>query len=284
MEWEKQRDKEKQEIISNSIHQYFSEGSDFIFELEDIVKSPTNNELYSTVTYFDEPVDADKKESKPGTATAIGSNDLGQEKTYYVRFDTFINHFLNKRMLNIIRKGLRSKDEPRKFISDILDSNTTYSTIVGYNKHLKSTDPSVLIIRNTSADADNASLKSATLKQLTGTIKVDNGLLINNKSNSTDIKAINLGKLNPDVISFNTDANRESGTMLPTRGVWVNSKTIQQVFLGARTIAEGLETLLNKINAATEGYWDLKLMHDTEDKEAQFRIVDDNHTLIPTEQ
>jgi hypothetical protein len=73
---------------------------------------------------------------------------------------------------------------------------------------------------------------------------------------------------------FDQGQIRESGQAPLSRGVWINSKAIQAAFINARTIMEGMETLLNNMNAATENYWDLKLFYDEEQQ--LFRIVDDN--------
>lgn len=292
---EKEQAKQKQEAESTSIHRYFSENSDFILELQSIVatKDP-KHPLYDYVTFFDEPVAPgiiDKATgalkslfggtSTPGSSTSAGAvNDLGQEKTYYIRFDKFINYFLNQRLISIINRGLNPADQFTKFVSDIANENETdpnkIGTVVGFNKHLLSTDPSVMIIVNNLAKSDNAKLFSAVASNLSGS---------NNSQSRNDqlVKSNEFQKLDPTVNSvtpFDKDANGDAGSMIPARGVWLNSKGIQQVFLGARTITEGMETLLNKINAATEGYWDMKLMHDDRDDSAQFRIVDDNHMQI----
>lgn len=277
---EKEKAQQQQELQSTSLHNYFSENSDFILELQSIV-SNQKDVNYPYVVYFDEPADTESSKDKPSAAQNVGAvNDLGQEKTYYVRFDRFINYFLNVRIMDIINRG--ASDKLQKVVADIPDPTAQEGTSVGYNKHLLSTDPSVLIIHNYNARDDYKDIQQLALDKLDTDISKGSG-----NARDTTLKATSGGisKLLKDLITpYDTDSNKESGSMIPANGIWLNSKGIQQIFLGARTIAEAMETLLNKMNAATEGYWDLKLMHDDSNQDSQFRIVDDNHMQVPKTQ
>ena len=266
-----------QNTVATSIHDYFAPNSNFLRELEEIITDGTKNSFFSGVTYFDEPVDAAKKELGANTAIATGqSNDFGNERTYYIRFDTFINHFINERLVSIVNRAARQPIQ--KLLSNVVPTTTPPDTNIplSYNKHLKSTDPSILLIINKSADDDDKNTRSLVEPAVSAsaTATADKLTKLNdirkNKNNE-----INKGKLKTSVTTISyTDYANESGTMLSSDGIWLNSKGIQQVFIGARTIMEGMETLLNKLNAATEGYWDLKLLFDEDDY--SIRVVDDN--------
>jgi len=266
-----------QNTVATSIHDYFAPNSNFLRELEEIITDGTKNSFFSGVTYFDEPVDAAKKELGANTAIATGqSNDFGNERTYYIRFDTFINHFINERLVSIVNRAARQPIQ--KLLSNVVPTTTPPDTNIplSYNKHLKSTDPSILLIINKSADDDDKNTRSLVEPAVSASATATADKLTKlNDIRKTKYTEINQGKLKTSVTTISyTDYANESGTMLSSDGIWLNSKGIQQVFIGARTIMEGMETLLNKLNAATEGYWDLKLLFDEDDY--SIRVVDDN--------
>ena len=63
-----------QNTVATSIHDYFAPNSNFLRELEEIITDGTKNSFFSGVTYFDEPVDAAKKELGANTAIATGQD------------------------------------------------------------------------------------------------------------------------------------------------------------------------------------------------------------------
>lgn len=269
---------------AQSIHRYFAPSSYFKDDLQTVDK---NSKLYEGIFLFEESIDAAKKAENPNTPIALGQiNDIGLEDTYFIRFDKFINDFINTKIVDIINKGTRTTIN--KFVADIYvsDDNKITNTPLGWNKYLQSTEPSILLIMN----PDAAGTAFDTRQMLKDTFDIKKNQL---DSLNTDVKS--LGAQQTDgfdittkkVRDFNKDktyqklgklskieGDENSGVMLPSTGIWLNSKGLQQIFLGARTITEGLETLLNKLNAATEGYWDLKLMYDEDN--STIRIVDDN--------
>jgi len=268
----------------SSIREYFAPNGAFITQLKNFVNQaiPLDKQKdtsgqkssYVEVVKFDEPDNAINKNSTSAASGTGPVNDLGQEETFYITFNAFINLILNNAyngMLKIINDSL---DKPLPYVLYPIDAGIGEDEVpvVGYNKYLRSTDPSVMLIFNKDAVDDAANTQrsiSAAIAQSLGATKADA-----NTYSGTAIKYIELNNIQ----RINGDFG-ESGLMFLSKGVWLNSKAIQQAFLSARTVMEGVEALLVKINAATEGYWNLKITHD-EEKDC-FRLIDDNAKRPP---
>ena len=134
---------------SSTIRDYFSPNAGFLNELETADTNPLLKD--GSVVKFDEKVDEAKKILDPNTAIQVGqTNDYGQERTFYIRFDKFINYFLNTQLAGIANQGSRTLIT--KFVSDInVTTDGTTNIPLGWNKFLRSTDPSILLIRNLKA-------------------------------------------------------------------------------------------------------------------------------------
>jgi hypothetical protein len=133
-----------------------------------------------------------------------------------------------------------------------------------------------MLIYNNDAVTDAQTTQGAVTKYLLN--KLNTSIPIGEVTKDTPSgKALNTIR-NTQIQRISGDVG-ESGLMFLSKGVWLNSKAIQQAFLSARTVMEGVEALLVKINAATEGYWNLKITHD-EEKDC-FRLIDDNAKRPP---
>lgn len=262
---------------NSSIREYFAPNGTFISQLTDFA-SKGNIE----VVKFDEPDNAQKTAALGASSTGT-VNDLGLEDTFYITFNAFFNFFLNNEkdgMLRIVNNALEPDKKLTYFLFPI-DRNMYEADevpIVGYNKYLRSTDPSVMLLYNdvaiTDAVANNKETAAGVAQQLKTTIPVGS---VN--KNAISGKAI-LTIIGNNIQRSDDIANVESGLMFLSKGVWLNSKAIQQVFLSARTIMEGIDALLIKINAATEGYWNLKITYDEEHQ--GYRLIDSNAMMAPT--
>ena len=265
---------------NSSIREYFAPNGTFISQLTDFA-SKDNIE----VVKFDEPDNAQKTAALGASSTGT-VNDLGLEDTFYITFNAFFNFFLNNGDNGILRivnnaLGLEDPDKKLKYFLFPIDRNMYEADevpIVGYNKYLRSTDPSVMLLYNKAAASDamvnNKGTAAGVAQQLKTTIPVGS---VN--KNAISGKAI-LTIIGNDIQRSDDIANVESGLMFLSKGVWLNSKAIQQVFLSARTIMEGIDALLIKINAATEGYWNLKITYDEEHQ--GYRLIDSNAMMAPT--
>jgi hypothetical protein len=144
---------------------------------------------------------------------------------------------------------------------------------VGYNEYLRSSDPDVMILYNPEAirlDENNLTIME-TLRS--------NFANIDSSGDIGTIERSVLDKLSKAAM-INYQYPAISGYTSMADGIWINSRAIQASFLGARTIYEGIESLLLKMNSATENYWDLKLHYD--DDLQSFRIIDDNLRIPPS--
>jgi hypothetical protein len=114
---------------------------------------------------------------------------------------------------------------------------------VGMNKHLRSIDPSTLLIVNKQAVAlarDNPQY------QITA---IDEDLLRDTEFSNALEKA---------TVSFDKSTDFDDRGFLSS-GVWINHKAVISAMLNADTILRGVSNLLERMNAATMNYWQLTL-------------------------
>jgi len=270
----------KDQTLLTSVRDYFAPRSKFTYLLDS--RADSDDEIVK----FDEPDDAAEKD---GASAAAGSgtptNDLGQEQTFYITLNRFINYFLNDPVngvasivngaLNVVN-SVDTKNDSKfslELLEDLEDINKN-PIKVGYNEVLRSTDPSTVLIVNRKAFRDIGTSKLSSFRE---NLKLSTSGSLRVAKATTKLIANQLTQVNEEG-NPESDGN-PSGIATAKSGIWINSKLIQAVFLEARTIHEGIETLLNKINAATEGYWDLSLIYDEE--LSNFRIVDNNLKILP---
>ena len=262
----------KDNTYITSIREYFAPQSKFNYLLNNMVNDPA-------IVKFDEPDNANEV-SGPSAAAGSGTptNDLGQEQTFYITLDKFINYFINDandgvaKIVNAsmnISDNINSKNNKNDSI-ELLVGVTDIN--VGYNEILRSTDPSSVLIVNRRAMEIAKGDVSPLLKDYLGTVG-------QKPKTETDEKPIVSKIKNNQFLQIQPDGN-PSGIASAVTGIWLNSKMIQEIFLQARTFHEAIETILNRLNAATEGYWDLALMYDEE--YSMFRIVDGNLKEVPS--
>jgi hypothetical protein len=276
--------------LSTSLHNYFKLNGEFTqFCEQATTKGSTivaESEYRDQIVKFQAPPNPREQRDTVQTSQESGLvNDFGLEDTYFMSMDFFVHIILNQFVKDIINKGLNSSFTLTKgLIKELKDAQRPYDVagedniLVGYNSKLRSTSPEVLIIFNQRAREQRAAqpqVKSAIVDILNRNQRESTGVALQGGSargpGSVDgtIALLQKYKFGQEISN-----STESGLTFLGRGVWVNSKAVQSAFLNARTVMEGLETLLRNINAATENYWDLKLFYD--DDAQQFRILDDN--------
>lgn len=270
-----------------AVTEYFKPNGAFSTFLKDVVDAQYDN---GNVLRFYDPVDRAQQPQESNTSSDTGTtNDFGLEDTYFINFGYFIDVILNKHIVDIINKSTNPDTIVNRLLSPLVDGEDVIT--VGYNAHLRSTNPETMIIFNSTAialakkRANTAGTKLAlinSLQRMDGNGNYNYNATTGGISN-VDAAFIDSDKIQPiyDVMrsrrfggALSSPAADTSSTVPLATGVWLNSKGIQQVFINARTIMEGLEALLRNINAATENYWDLKLFFD--DDRQEFRILDDN--------
>lgn len=278
---------DREKTVISSINEYFKLNGKFSSILKQIITTPSKvPERYRNqiVKFSENPKPGEVVEDIPTSQDTGVVNDLGFEDTYFITFDFLVNLIFNDQnegLVSIINRGLSNDSKLSALITPLTnnpvspDAENADTIFVGYNKFLRSTNPETLIIFNDRAREANqavAGIKLSTIEQI-GTDETRRLRQLterNENINQTISGVIRLLRQQP----FGRSVLTDSGTAPLFEGVWLNTKAIQSAFLNARTIMEGMETLLRNINAATENYWDLKLYYD--DDKQQFRILDDN--------
>lgn len=269
----------QQNEISTSVTNFFKLNGEF----SNICDKASSNQLpglsteyQSQIIKFNDGVDRRELIKALPTSQQTGQiNDIGLEDSYFMTMDFFINVILNGPVKNMVNAGLAPDYKVKALIAGAPISGEE-AILCGYNRSLRSTSPEVMIIYNETARRENSAtpeIKSQITQNIATEAARGVGAL---RGGSTDrgVGSIDGTITKLQQSKFDEGQNRESGQAPLSRGVWINSKAIQAAFINARTIMEGMETLLRNMNAATENYWDLKLFYDEEQQ--LFRIVDDN--------
>lgn len=147
------------------------------------------------------------------------------------------------------RTNVLTKIPGEKYIDDPTEP------YVGYNKYLRSIDPSVMIIVHERAARESARFldqnRPGDIDTLTGTTdKTEEFLAVGDFQYSISKAGLND---DPKANTFDPDRGFLSA------GVWLNHKTVCTSMLSGDTILRGISNLLERMNAATRGYWQLTL-------------------------
>ena len=266
-----QSDVDAEKALIRSVAEYFRLNGPFSTHLKDNVDNTRGN----IIKFYDEVNRAEQPDSVPASTDSGTSNDLGLEDSYFINFAYFVDSILNTQIMEIVRQATGNQVMNR-LLTPVVDGADIIP--VGYNECLRSTNPETMIIYNPRA-VEKAKNRKTTGAQQAGLI---GQVAANSRVDVTTISATSTNTQGQTAFSamqskpFGSEVNQVnvSGLTNLASGVWLNSKAIQAAFLNARTIMEGIETLLRNINAATENYWDFKLFWDEEKQE--FRILDDN--------
>lgn len=274
----------QEQTIATSITEYFKLNGKFSAALRGFIENPSSipDPYKDKIIKFSNPINAEEKANAMGAAQATGTaNDVGYEDAYFISMD-FLIYILNNNqngVLSILNSAISTGNVLQQLLVPLDGPDKIY---VGFNEYLRSTSPEVCIIFNKKArdNIQTGGLKQTTIEQI-GTEETRAIGALRTSTEATDTGQVEqvstaIGQLNK--YPFGNEVNTVSGVTTLNNGVWINSKQVQQCFLNARTIFEGLETLLRNINAATENYWDLGLFYDEE--KLAFRILDNNVRLL----
>jgi GH24 family phage-related lysozyme (muramidase) len=240
---------------TNSVASYFSQTNSGI-NLKSLLDSPPA-EWKDHVLKFEkgnkksEPTPDDKNNN----TSEISFGNL--DDAYFMTWRFFVNVVLNdpvrgvKRIfasaldsqtLNKIGMLLAYGDGPQRKgnVATLTTIDDPMEPYVGYNKYLRSVDPSVMIIVNEEAAklAEQNSQYNAT--------SVSQKFLTPNADSDKFKKAGTFNGIGPDRGFLST-------------GVWLNHKTVVECMLGGDTILRGITNLLDRMNRATLKYWDLAI-------------------------
>jgi hypothetical protein len=129
---------------------------------------------------------------------------------------------------------------------------------VGYHPNLRSTDPNVMIIYNAVAQDNLGTDEKQNFKSLTEAAIVDDTQRTEFTSNEYLAKFIRESSVGAFSKVVSTDPSQASSGYL-NNGIWLNTRAIKEAFSTADTVSSAINILLGKMNAATEGYWNLQL-------------------------
>lgn len=242
---------------TNSVVSYFSQTANGGVNFKSLLDNPPSE-------WKDHVIKFEKGNKKGGEPTADQKDNNTSETSfanlddaYFMTWRFFVNVVLNdtnrgvksifasaldENTLNKIGMLMPYKDGPQRTgnvatLSAIDDPMEPY---VGYNKYLRSIDPSVMIIVNETA----ANLASQN-PQYNAT-SVSQKFLDSNKDSAKFKKAGTFDGIAPDRGFLST-------------GVWLNHKTIVECMVGGDTILRGITNLLERMNRASLKYWDLAI-------------------------
>lgn len=194
--------------------------------------------------------------------------DLILNDTTYGLLGTFqLQQGLDNSTLSTLRSGVLS----RIGSTAIGNPNHINSNEVSWNAQLRSTDINTMIIHNSLAQASNRqNYAEEVLSALRGAGDIPEEDLAKIESGVNDNTIRDLIENNAMVKSFD---NLGRNTSYLTNGVWINSNAIVQSFSSADTISAGITNLLNMMNNATQGYWNLQLL-SAEPEAIGLRVMD----------
>ncbi len=125
---------------------------------------------------------------------------------------------------------------------------------VGWHENLRSTDAGVMVIDNPKAQPVSDNENRAAALQNLGII---DQTTVDNLANSKIYQEIfSKGR---QIGKFNQTQNNKGVSSL-TGGVWLNSNAIIDSFANADTVSAALNSLLVKMNNATQGFWNLQVL------------------------
>jgi hypothetical protein len=279
---------------SNSVYSYFTTttaGKNFKSLLDDVTNPKKNHAWKDHVFKPKKPNNSEGEPTQTEQAPVFSEKGFGEfEDSYFITWRFFVNVVLNDKdvgVMSIFKDASLDENELKRIatllpyasgpsreitdVSKILGSekyiDDPMESFVGFNKYLRSTDPSVMIIVNEQAaslaekdDQYNTSGDKSIYKSTKDSrFMLDRGAFENSTSKLSE-KYVDRGFL--------------------SSGVWINHKAIVASMAKASTIANGISNLLNQMNKATENYWQLTLDSANPKKEYgnsyNYMVVDAN--------
>ncbi len=230
---------------------------------------------------------------------AAGDAESDAETEYYVSWEFFVRRIINDEQYGIA--GLISDGVTRNFIKTGLLQPTKAPTQVeinqgtaqenlvanevGYHPQLRSTDPNVMIIYNkvaqdsrTAADiaAFNSAVTLAIASDAERSTATPEEIRQKQEEYASNEEIRNVIRDSSAVGTFrdittDSDGSRAAVGLL-TNGIWIHTAAIKEVFAQSDTITTAIDSLLTKMNGATEGYWNLQLYSSERPSTGQFII------------
>lgn len=228
--------------------------------------------------------------NKNSDSIGAGSTQAGtRENEYFVTWQFFVEKILNDTTLGIasmLGTGTAARElatlallRPTEEVTGSLDKGLIANQ-VGYHPNLRSVNPNVMLIYNTTAQTDYEQSSDyprykSVIKSITSEFQEVSGSITSNEL---------YDQIKRSSFSFQNllDKNqRLAGASSLHRGIWLNTKAIKQAFTSTDTVSSAISMLLNMMNAATEGYWNLQL-YSTDVNVPGMHVIDMGLSKEPT--
>ena len=223
-----------------------------------------------------------KKNTSTSTVVDGPSTQAGtRENEYFVSWRFFVEKILNDKNYGIASMLGNDTISNLAVLQPTIEPKNTetreglIANQVGYHPNLRSVNPEVMIIWNPTAQRLFERPTNPDSSRFTSIIR-----LAGRGQENEQIKTkLTEEGIYSDIIKnsqpFSSDEGKqtEAGTSYLTRGVWLNTKAIKQAFTSTDTISAAISMLLNMMNSATEGYWNLQL-YSTDVKNPGMHIID----------
>ena len=219
--------------------------------------------------------------------TGAGSTQAGtRENEYFVSWRFFVEKLLNDRTYGIAAMlGSSTSLSELSLLRPVAETTASLdsgliSNQVGYHPNLRSVNPGVMIIYNPEAQTrfsssiDNSIYESITIAAASGSRQIRDAIKNNSLANQITGSSV------PFTNTLKKQ-NNVAGAGSLTNGVWINTQAIKQAFTSTDTISSAISSLLNMMNSATEGYWNLQL-YSTDVKNPGLHVIDMGLSKEPT--
>jgi hypothetical protein len=271
------------------IQEYFSDAYSWKNNsFANLINYYKNNPVSSEDRYWSSQIIPIKNQDNNSNPNAGPSTQAGtRENEYFVSWDFFVTKILNDNrfgiasMLGNAELANLSLLRPTRDIQPSEEDIGLIANRVGYHPNLRSVNPEVMIIWNeTAQNRFENTTDSKIFESILNLAKRDNpeDLNVVNQEIATALASrdvsnkIKLGSLNTFHNLLTTDTPQAGAGSL-SHGVWINTKAIKQAFTSTDTISSAISMLLNMMNSATEGYWNLQL-YSTDVKNPGMHIID----------
>jgi hypothetical protein len=264
------QEEDVQSVGAGSVESYFAEGGDYDL----LISSPVSIageywkrhiiKITSDVSTGNPEKDESGTDSGPGQQAvreeqknnpSFMSELEGNDDAVFVSWKFFVNVILNDENIGIKKlfkdAGMSDTEvENIRILNKLsLEEDDPDEPYVGCNTYLRSTNPAVCIIYNEAAE----------LSIRNGNTPWKAALKDEHLSKTADEKLTEFTALG----SFAQGNDNDKGLL--SRGVWLNATAIKQSLMSARTLHEGIANLLNRMNSAVNGYWELTLDYETQE-------------------
>lgn len=217
-----------------------------------------------------------------GQANTSQESFADSEDAYFLTWRFFVNVVLNDEEYGIkaiFRNALMTPEELSKIsmirpysapgtIGRLKYLNDPYENFVGNNMYLRSVDPSTMIIVNdtaaTLASADIGTNRPNLLEDLTAATEDSRRFLGDEPrqifGSNSDAERNSMGDFYLSTTAISTELSEpvhDKGFL--SAGVWLNHKAVAQSMVSSDTIVRGVINLLDRMNSATLGFWQLAL-------------------------